>query len=559
MAQNYWKDRYFDILKQNQLLREENKGMSERLAGTAELNKKDKSAIEKIKEELAHHEADPFAGSLNSICGFSMAVQETISKTANIKRQIAKEYQGSHTPKSQPPAKSLHTEEKGRMFEYFYILGHDFNEDCVLEPDLLFSFPDNSNFNHHIISDFAFPNGVYAQHYDMTESGSAFYSILYSNYQRDSNTFVFTVKASQGSPKSQLQIPNREKEILYCCCVVVKEVLRTAGDISCVPIVPVCYCLISYFPCLDLHFQVLLKILSIRKVQRMSDVTCVPSARDSVWPDTRTAVSLSSAEEPSQWLGDEEIALLEEYYENFFLTAGQVSINLQSVPSIECSLPKDMTYIDAEWHCPVLFSLLRFADFFRVLCAAMHEKSVVFMSGNLDFLTSAVLAIQCLMRPFKWPHLLCPILPCSLAVVLEEPIPMLVGVLLGPQYHLGSSRTVCVNLDERRVTFTEEEPQEPYANGIKEYLKLPYKKFRDSSVYEMDQGKLHALYKLINEIRSIWTDIIDLIPRQEVLSLEEVKSTVLHRTKSNDKAFVEGLVDTQFFKQYVEGTFRYNE
>lgn len=85
--------------------------------------------------------------------------------------------------------------------------------------------------------------------------------------------------------------------------------------------------------------------------------------------------------------------------------------------------------LDCHWMCPVLFSQIKFNDFMIVLSCIMLEKSVVFVSKSLDRLSSCVIGVTALMRPFKWQHLLCPVLPESLIDVLEAPVPLIAGTL----------------------------------------------------------------------------------------------------------------------------------
>ena len=58
----------------------------------------------------------------------------------------------------------------------------------------------------------------------------------------------------------------------------------------------------------------------------------------------------------------------------------------------------------------------------------MLEKSIVFVSESPGLLTSAVLGIYNLIRPFIWPHVVVPILPLSLFEILEAPVPILIGI-----------------------------------------------------------------------------------------------------------------------------------
>jgi hypothetical protein len=54
----------------------------------------------------------------------------------------------------------------------------------------------------------------------------------------------------------------------------------------------------------------------------------------------------------------------------------------------------------------------------------------VFVTDKLDVLTSCVLALKIMLRPFTWCYLLAPILPTNLLEALDTPQPILAGITL---------------------------------------------------------------------------------------------------------------------------------
>ena len=77
----------------------------------------------------------------------------------------------------------------------------------------------------------------------------------------------------------------------------------------------------------------------------------------------------------------------------------------------------------------------------------MCEQSVVFISSNLNYLSSCVLGFQCLMRPFRWPHLISPVLPDQYIGLIEAPIPLIVGITNNPPYNPNYANIAWVRLD----------------------------------------------------------------------------------------------------------------
>ena len=81
----------------------------------------------------------------------------------------------------------------------------------------------------------------------------------------------------------------------------------------------------------------------------------------------------------------------------------------------ECQL------MEAYWYCPTLFSIFQIDDFFKVLTAVLLERSLIFVSDNLTILTSVILGLKTLIKPFQWCYALIPILPSALVDILDTP------------------------------------------------------------------------------------------------------------------------------------------
>jgi len=55
---------------------------------------------------------------------------------------------------------------------------------------------------------------------------------------------------------------------------------------------------------------------------------------------------------------------------------------------------------DHLWFCPTLFSLFKIEDFFKLFTAVLLERSLVFVSDNITLLSSAILGLKTIMKPF---------------------------------------------------------------------------------------------------------------------------------------------------------------
>ena len=254
----------------------------------------------------------------------------------------------------------------------------------------------------------------------------------------------------------------------------------------------------------------------------------------------------------------EEIGLLEEYYENCILSPGHLSINLQSVPSIDIALSCD-SVVDCEWTLPVLFNLISFEDLFSLLCGLMHEKSIVFVSSNLDHVSSCVLGLISLMKPFKWQHLMCSVLPDAFKDILEAPVPLVTGVLTKPSNLQKYPHIEWVLLDDCKILRSDKSQSEPFAKHLKEYLKFAYYKL-EGCYRVTSQEQVCAIHKFVSDVRAYWMSIIATVPlfRDREMNIEVVRNAVMGSVDEDDKVFVELMLDTQFFIKYVEEMYEDN-
>jgi hypothetical protein len=181
--------------------------------------------------------------------------------------------------------------------------------------------------------------------------------------------FVFTLKPLEA--QSSIQYPTLD--VLYFCCIVIEDISKFDSSDW---IVPKCYCLASYFPLFDLHFQVLSKLLYMIRIRRMEELGgLTASVQDFSSPDL-TAVEksfLQSYHQKSEPLGGSTFLL---------------PVSMQD--PISLTFPSDFHSIESVWLCTPLFSLLRFEDFFWLWNAVLLEKSIVVVSCNLALLTSVV-------------------------------------------------------------------------------------------------------------------------------------------------------------------------
>ena len=79
----------------------------------------------------------------------------------------------------------------------------------------------------------------------------------------------------------------------------------------------------------------------------------------------------------------------------------------KSIKNLKTEQPADLglddiqyELIEHHWHMPVLFSLFGANTFCKLLTAVLLEKSIVFVGKNPSVISSIVLALKVLIRPF---------------------------------------------------------------------------------------------------------------------------------------------------------------
>jgi len=86
--------------------------------------------------------------------------------------------------------------------------------------------------------------------------------------------------------------------------------------------------------------------------------------------------------------------------------------------------------LEGEWGACLTFSNTTFDELLFYITAIMFETYMVFCSKNITLLTSTLLTLMALIKPFKYPHPQLFNLPENLFTLLDSPVPLLIGVNL---------------------------------------------------------------------------------------------------------------------------------
>jgi hypothetical protein len=76
----------------------------------------------------------------------------------------------------------------------------------------------------------------------------------------------------------------------------------------------------------------------------------------------------------------------------------------------------------------MMFQSIAFVeDFVEIVAAILQEQSIICF-GQTEVISSVILGLESLIRPFQWQMALVPVLPTSLLESIEAPVPMLAGI-----------------------------------------------------------------------------------------------------------------------------------
>jgi hypothetical protein len=108
------------------------------------------------------------------------------------------------------------------------------------------------------------------------------------------------------------------------------------------------------------------------------------------------------------------------------------SINLSyTLPSLVNS-----HILEAQFGFRHFLSKLPFEEFIILLTAILLEKTIVLVSENLHSLSSAIATLNTLIRPFRWSFPIIYSLPKECMLMLEAPVPVLIGLNLSSHQFL---------------------------------------------------------------------------------------------------------------------------
>jgi len=171
-----------------------------------------------------------------------------------------------------------------------------------------------------------------------------------------------------------------------------------------------------------------------------------------------------------------------------------------------------------------------------------------------------------ILNPFKWEHVLIPIVPNFLSDILEAPVPYIVGLnkseeefskeilLPGP-----ASTAIIVKLDSGEICGDLSAKIDFYSlKNALNLLSSEYNLFKQKIILSDLSEKSHQICIKIKEILKSailnYLPVLTVIPKntKTMGGLEAVKQSILKSVKEKDKDFIGKFLETQMFTTYIE-------
>lgn len=457
-----------------------------------------------------------------------------------------------------------------KLFDEFFIFGvskeialsEEFPEAKYFPPTLLFQYP---NLPQHIncpkcksAKDFCFPHGVKIQELDPKSSMNRIQSALYPFKEKgyNGNTFIFCMNGDED---------NLEEKI-YCICIKFTELVTSSHENRILATEKV-YCFMTKFTYFEFYNVVLRMLFSIRCYQRVLST------------NNETSSPLDS---PARLLAEIKTTSLMPIFENDGKEILDKILHTDPYDSISIGNQYgsfDFSFEDfpapqnecANVFCPLMFSTLKFKDFCSLYCHLIMEDSIIFISKNTNLVASAVLACNELLRPFKWQHIIVPILPRISYQILEAPVPFIIGVneSAGELETLDTTEwcpiAVYVLLDEG-ILKTQMNAPTRYQIKCTKILSELYKQFqqRDGSIcYSPNVEQLEAVTGILSSIeQEIKSIFVETLP-SSIEFLEDGSPDFQQIIKIIRKAFpklnlefIKKFLGTQFYMQFLSDKYK---
>ena len=222
----------------------------------------------------------------------------------------------------------------------------------------------------------------------------------------------------------------------------------------------------------------------------------------------------------------------------------------------------------AEWGLPLAFYQLSFKTIIQLLSAILLERKVVVYCKNMRFLSSLVLAIPPLIRPFLYQSVMIPMLPEKLPSLLEAPVPYIIGVTFLPSSEHIPDDAILLDVRKDSIKSTMPVPLLPNSKELKKKCSSDIKQLNHSFKKGIPFKTTKEQLSHVESISTIFeTHLISFFanyhnyticnrtdPAQPITVF--MKDSFLVDIPADAREFIDEFLDTQMFFQYSDKRLR---
>lgn len=218
------------------------------------------------------------------------------------------------------------------------------------------------------------------------------------------------------------------------------------------------------------------------------------------------------------------------------------------------------------WTVAVLCRSLSLDNILSLLAGAMLERQIVFFCSNIGVLTSAVLALIPLLRPFAWQSLILPALPTCYLEFLEAPVPIAVGIQhKTPEIAQRCTDLIRVNLYKDKIK------NAPTAHSLPQYKTLYsellpwHRKLQECSKYSCRPSHVvtgteyKAVEAFLKVLRCYLSGLLENLERHTITDVSSndgvsllLEDSLIESFPPKDQPFMKDFAQSQMFASYVD-------
>ncbi|KAL0035025.1 hypothetical protein WJX79_007211 [Trebouxia sp. C0005] len=226
----------------------------------------------------------------------------------------------------------------------------------------------------------------------------------------------------------------------------------------------------------------------------------------------------------------------------------------------------------SSWTIAALCRCLSLDNILLLLTGVLLEKQLVLFCPNIGLLSTCVLSLIPLLRPFTWQSLLLPVLPDNLLSFLEAPVPFVIGV----QYKTSEVRSKCsglmrVNIYKDQIKTSGPMPPLPNDKALYASLRPAYNVLKAAGqerrggtpMYAISEEQKKAADTMLQALQDYLSSICSELQSYTITDVQTpdrvavlLKDSYIESFQPRDRAFVRQFTETQMFSVYCDSVIR---